>query len=68
VALNSTHFGEAMQPPCAGGEDGLAADQVVGAGFAVAIDEGGSGYGLAQVPPLPVQALWSADAVSGPPL
>jgi len=28
----------------------------------------GSGYGLAQVPPLPVQPLWSADSVSRPPL
>jgi hypothetical protein len=26
------------------------------------------GYGLAQVPPLPVQALWTPDAVSRPPL
>jgi len=29
-----------MQPPCAGGEDGLAAGQVVGAGFAISVDEG----------------------------
>jgi hypothetical protein len=29
-----------MQPPGAGGKDCLAASQVVGAGFAVAVDEG----------------------------
>jgi hypothetical protein len=29
-----------MQPPGAGGEEGLAARQVVGAGFAVPVDEG----------------------------
>jgi hypothetical protein len=29
-----------MQPPGAGGEEGLAAGQVVGAGFAVPVDEG----------------------------
>jgi hypothetical protein len=32
--------GEAMQPPSASGEDGLAAGQVVRAGVAVAVDEG----------------------------
>jgi hypothetical protein len=29
-----------MQPPGAGGEEGLSAGQVVGAGFAVPVDEG----------------------------
>jgi len=37
VAPNSgaLHTGEAMQPPGAGGEEGLAAGQMVGAGFAL---------------------------------
>ena len=38
--LGALHAGEAMQPPGPGREDGFATGQVVGAGFAVAIDEG----------------------------
>jgi hypothetical protein len=37
--LGALYAGEAMQPPCAGKEDSLAARQVVGAGFAVPVDE-----------------------------